>query len=89
METGNRWSGNASPRDLTKTRQQQLLKEKAAREAAKHVDIAEVQRVAFANGHAAGFEAGFTNGWDALAEHLVAEGILEPDEPGDDSDQDA
>jgi hypothetical protein len=55
----------------------QQLREKQAKDAAETADVHEVRRQA----RLEGWEAGFTAGWDALAAHLVAEGILAPDEP--------
>jgi hypothetical protein len=80
MQTGTRWGGTANPRDLTKTRQLELLREKQAREAAATVDIEAVRQVAYTSGHAAGYEAGFIAGWQALADHLVEIGVLEADD---------
>lgn len=86
METGTRWAGKANPRDLTATRQRRLLAEKARREAAQDIDIAEVRQRAHSAGHAAGYEKGLKDGWDACIAALVDEGILDPDEPGDDTE---
>jgi hypothetical protein len=88
METGQRWSGKANPRDLTKTRQQALLAEHARREAAANIDVAEVRRIAhqrgYEAGHEHGYEKGLKDGWDACITALVEAGVLDPDEPGDD-----
>lgn len=80
-------SRNKSPRDITGRRRAELLQEKAAREEAANIDVAEVQRQAREAGYLDGWNAGFTAGWDALAAHLVTEGILAPDdddEPAED-----
>jgi hypothetical protein len=89
MQTGNRWSGKANPRDLTLIRQQQLLREKAAREAAANIDPAEIRREAYRQGYGEGVEAGFLDGWHKLAGILTesgvdVDGVLALDEPADD-----
>jgi flagellar biosynthesis/type III secretory pathway protein FliH len=85
MQTGTRWGGKANPRDLTKTRQLELLRQKTEREQAVHIDVEAIRRQAYAEGyergHAEAFEEAFTKGWDALAQHLVSEGVLDADEP--------
>ena len=60
MNTGQRWSGKVSPRDLTATRQRQLLKEHAAREAAADIDVGAIRREAY--------DAAFEPAWKAGAE---------------------
>ena len=58
MQTGQRWAGKANPRDLTATRQRQLLAEHAAREAAANeIDLAAIKLRAFELGHAVGWDA--------------------------------
>lgn len=76
METGQRWSGGANPRDLTKTRQLELLRQKAAREAAANevIDIASIKRRAFEDGHSTGWDAAIS--W--VIERMTAVG-LDPD----------
>jgi hypothetical protein len=76
METGTRWAGRANPRDLTAKRQQALLKERAAREAAASdvIDIAAIKRRAYEAGHSAG--------WDQAIEFVIGrmtEVGLDPD----------
>lgn len=74
MQTGTRWGGKANPRDLTKTRQQELLRQKQARDEAANVDVADVQRQAR--------EVGFSDGWDAAIGWVIKRmtGIgLDPD----------
>ena len=80
---GNRTHRTRNPRDVTGAQYQRLHAEQKAKEDAANLDIAAVRRAALTEGHAQGYEAGFTAGWDALAEHLVSEGILDPDEPED------
>ena len=78
MQTGERWGGSAHPSDLTGARQRKLLAEKAEREKraeiraqAAAVDVAAIRQESYL----AGFEAGFTAGWDALATQLTEAGI--------------
>jgi hypothetical protein len=59
--TGERGSGNSRPGDLTRVRQQQLLKTKAAREDAASIDLGEIRRAALREG----IDVGWGRGWDA------------------------
>jgi hypothetical protein len=70
MQTGNRWEGNTHPGDLTRKRQQALLKAKADREAAA-VNIAEVQEWA----HRAGYDAGWIDGADFVLDKFRETGL--------------
>ena len=90
MDTGTRWSGKANPRDLTKTRQQALLRQKAEREAAANLDpVEEYHR---------GFQAGKDEGWENLLMAIVGmyqrdglkaiEELLDELTPDDDEHQD-
>lgn len=75
MQTGERWSGKANPRDLTKTRQQHLLKAKAEREAAASIDIEAVKRAEYERGFNAAFGPAFDAGVDWLREQLTQAGV--------------
>jgi hypothetical protein len=59
MPTGPRGSHPVSPRDVTGRRSRELLREKAAREAAASevIDLAAIKRRAFEDGHSAGWDA--------------------------------
>lgn len=70
-------------RDITGTRYARQQAEQAAKRAAANINVDDVRREAFAEGYRAAFDKAFTDGWDALAEHLVQEGVLAPDEPGE------
>jgi hypothetical protein len=76
VDTGQRWAGQASPRDLTKVRQQQLLREKAAREkrASESVDVAAIRKAAWGEG----FEAGHKAAYDWLT-GLMEDAGIDPD----------
>ena len=74
METGQRWSGGANPRDLTKMRQQELLKQHAARDQAED-NFAAVRRQATDEGYDAGFDAGGQCFIDSLFSLYRAEGF--------------
>ena len=78
-QTGQRGSTPVSPANRTGKLYQQQLRDKKARDEATSIDINEVRRQAYAEGHAAGWEAGFQRGWDSLAEHLVETGVLDAD----------
>jgi hypothetical protein len=69
--------------DLTLKKQKALLADKAARDAAKDIDVNEVRRQARTEGFAAGYDQGFADGWDALAAHLVETGVLDADDAGE------
>jgi len=90
MQTGNRWAGKANPRDLTKTRQQQLLAAQAARKAAADIDVEEVRREAQHAGFDAGFDAGHDAGWSAAIEWVTENfDVLDKDEDqADEADED-
>lgn len=68
MNTGQRWSGKVSPRDLTATRQQQLLKEHAAREAAADIDVGAIRREAYAAAFEPAYVAGAQWAFNVLRE---------------------
>ncbi len=70
MQTGNRWEGSTNPGDLTRKRQQQLLKAKADREAPKP-NISEVRRQA----HSIGYDAGWIDGADFVLDKLRQAGL--------------
>jgi hypothetical protein len=80
---GDRSRRARNPKDVTGTRYAQQHAELKAKEDAENIDVAAIRHAAYTSGHAAGYEAGFTAGWDSLALHLVEEGILDPDEPGE------
>jgi len=69
-----------NPRDITGTKAAQLLKDKQAREELANLDIHAIRHDAYTKGRADGFTAGFEQGWDSLAAHLVEIGILDPDD---------
>jgi len=77
---------NRSPQDVTGRKHAEQLREKAARDAAKNIDIPALKRAEFRRGFEEGYAKGLEAGWDALAAHLVAEGILDPDEEPADAD---
>lgn len=90
-QTGDRWSGNRSPRDLTAKRQQQLLAEKAERERAKDPRVID-ERIATAR--AQGFNQGHADGMASMATAIyslykseglgaIEEFLRELDEPED------
>lgn len=66
MQTGTRFSQAVSPRDLTGTRQRQLIAEKARREAAEKAAPSDLEKARL---------AGFDQGW-AAAERFYLE-VLE------------
>lgn len=68
--TGNRWEGATNPGDLTRKRQQQLLKAKADREAAQ-LNIAEVRKQA----HRLGYDQGWIDGADFVLDKFREAGI--------------
>jgi hypothetical protein len=69
MQTGNRWDGNANPRDLTKTRQQQLLREHEARKRAQEnpVDVEAICAQIRKEIYVEAFEAGAAWAFEQLA----------------------
>lgn len=79
-------ASRVSPRNITGRKYAELHAEKAARDAAKDTDIAEVRRTEYLRGHDEGFVRGFTVGWDTLAAHLVEEGILDADDGPEDAE---
>lgn len=70
MQTGNRWEGTSNPGDLTRKRQQQLLKAKAEREAA-NLNIAEVRKQA----HRTGYDQGWIDGADFVLDKFRQAGL--------------
>lgn len=87
--TGRRGATPVSPMNRTGKLFQAQLREKQAKDAAKEIDINEVRQQARLAGYREGFDQGFIAGWDALAQHLVDEGVLDADEPTDDSEDEA
>jgi hypothetical protein len=89
MQTGNRWEGNANPRDLTRSRQQQLLREHEARKRAQDnpVDVAAIRKEAYAAAFEPAFQAGAEWAFGVLREAGVdVDAVLAlDDEPGDDA----
>jgi hypothetical protein len=79
--TGQRGSTPVSPMNRTGKIFQRQQREAVAKKAATSIDINEVKHQAWLEG----FDQGFTAGWDALAQHLVDEGVLDADEPADES----
>ncbi|HET9081123.1 MAG TPA: hypothetical protein VFO01_11505 [Trebonia sp.] len=79
-------ASRVSPRNITGRLYATQHAEKAAREAAAGLDVNEVRRTEYLRGHADGYGRGLEAGWDACVRALVAEGVLDPDEPGDDDE---
>jgi hypothetical protein len=78
---GNRASRTRNPRDLTGKQYTRQHAEQKAKEDAAKIDIAAVRKAARSEGFSEGWDAGFQAGWNALAQHLVEIGVLDPDEP--------
>jgi hypothetical protein len=84
-------ASRVSPRNMTGQRFAEQHADKDARDAskAKHasLDVEAIKRAEYLRGYEAGFdkahEASFNAGWEALAQHLVEIGVLDPDEPED------
>ena len=81
--TGTRGRTPVSPTNRTGAIYAAQLREKRARDAAKNVDDNEVRRTEYLRGHSDGYAKGLGDGWDACIRALVAEGLLDPDEPDD------
>jgi hypothetical protein len=79
MQTGNRWSGRSNPRDLTLTRQQKLLADKAKKDAAADIDVDAVirntRKRAFDEGFQVGHDVGWTTALDGVRTMYKADGI--------------
>jgi hypothetical protein len=87
MQTGTRWGGKANPRDLTKTRQLELLRQKADREQAASIDVQAVRQDARRAGYQQGFEEGAAWAFEQLANAGVdVDAVLALDEPGDEDE---
>jgi ribosomal protein S11 len=87
MQTGHRGSAPVSPTNRTGAIYAAQLREKQSRDAAKNevIDVAKIKAKAFEVGREEGYAKGLGDGWDACIRALVAEGILDPDEPGDEA----
>ena len=82
-------ASRVAPGNATGRRYAQQHAEKDARDASKaklaSLNVEAIKRTEYLRGYdvgyGKGYESAFNAGWDALAQHLVETGVLDPDEP--------